>query len=488
MAPPGLTLAPSAPRHPAPRVARRRAAAARRPPRRAPRAAAGRAGGGGQLRCVARLRHRAIMLHYMCPLLLPALLLLQLPTGTMAVAAAGVSWSGPRLQLQHTEPGGFPALRLSAAGAAGELIPPFWLNLNNQGYANISHVVVQIVRARKAGLRLLAVVLSDALVVPPIAGPTKQIMDLVQEHHPAAKLLVRWYMSRDVLDHPDWVMVLQNISNPAQNTSSVSKNMVHFMNTPAAAWANAAAKNFSAALVSLDAAYPNRIAAVIIEGLETGEWFMPPTSVASMMVGDYTPVMEQEFCAAERSGGRTGACRLPTASARDTPTLGNALMHWSTNSDPAARSFRYNQFISQRVASAITGFAAVVKKVSADRALTMAYSGYLFELSDSGLSGSGHLALSSLLACDDLDMIGSPYQYEFGPREPAGRFTSHGPVVSSIRFATFQAPLFQLWHAGCSRCLVCALFFYTAVTYGCGAISNLVVTGLSNPAWEDVGE
>jgi hypothetical protein len=407
-----------------------------------------------------------------CPLLLPALLLLQLPAGTKA-AVGGASWSGPRLQLQHTEPGGFPALRL---GAAGELIPPFWLNLNNQGYANISHVVVQIVRAREAGLKLLAVVLSDALVVPPIAGPTKQIMDLVQKHHPAAKLLVRWYMSRDVLDHPEWKMVLQNISNPAQNTSSVRKKMMHFMNTPAAAWANAAAKNFSAALTSLDAAYPNRIAAVIIEGLETGEWFMPPTSVASMMVGDYTPVMEQEFCAAERDGSSgSGACRLPTASARDTPTLGNAMMRWSTNSDPAARSFRYNQFISQRVASAIAGFAAVVKKVSAGKALTMAYSGYLFELSNSGLSGSGHLALSSLLACNDLDMIGSPYQYEYGPREPSGRFTSHGPVVSNFVPALAFQFLFQLWHAGCSRCQ--RLRFMPEL-----------VTGLSHPAWEDAGE
>ena len=48
--------------------------------------------------------------------------------------------------------------------------------------------------------------------------------------------------------------------------------------------------------------------------------------------------------------------------------------------------------------------------------IIMAYSGYLFELSDSGLSGSGHLALSSLLESPNLDIIGSPYQYEYGPR------------------------------------------------------------------------
>lgn len=40
----------------------------------------------------------------------------------------------------------------------------------------------------------------------------------------------------------------------------------------------------------------------------------------------------------------------------------------------------------------------------------MAYSGYLFDLSDSRLTGSGHLDLAALLNCTDLDMIASPYQ------------------------------------------------------------------------------
>lgn len=333
------------------------------------------------------------------------------------------SWSGPTLTLKHTPIGGFPALQLDNNTSP---IPPFWLNLNNQGHANLSHVIVQIIRAREAGLKLLAVVLSDALVVPPIASATQQIMDLVTQYHPTAKLLVRWYLSGDVLDHPEWKMVLQNISNPTQNSSG---DMLHFMNTPAAAWAAVAAFNFSKALARMDAAYPGRIAAVVIEGLETGEWFLPPTSPASMMVGDYTPVMEKEFC--EMEGGDVSNCSLPTATERNTATLGNALLQWENGSHPSARSFRYNQFVSQCVARAIAQFAAVVKNVSAGKALTMAYSGYLFDLSDSRLTGSGHLDLSSLLACPDLDLIGSPYQYSTSVREPAGRFTSHGPVDSA---------------------------------------------------------
>ena len=60
--------------------------------------------------------------------------------------------------MQHTSAGGFPSLQLE--GIAN--LPPFWLNLNNQGHPNVSAISVQIVRAREAGLKLLAIQLSDA--------------------------------------------------------------------------------------------------------------------------------------------------------------------------------------------------------------------------------------------------------------------------------------------------------------------------------------
>eukprot|EP01045_Picozoa_sp_COSAG04_P031697 COSAG04_NODE_5953_length_1448_cov_2.212009_1_plen_296_part_10 len=103
------------------------------------------------------------------------------------------TWSGPTLKVAHTHPGRFPALTL---GAAAERLPPFWMNLNNQGYPNNSAIAVQIVRAREAGLRLLAIQLSDGLVVRQsgdIAPATQQIMHLIKLHHPTAKLIVRWY-------------------------------------------------------------------------------------------------------------------------------------------------------------------------------------------------------------------------------------------------------------------------------------------------------
>lgn len=274
-------------------------------------------------------------------------------------------WSGPELRLLHTQPGNFPALQLAPQGInrstvepglaasthiAGELLPPFWLNLNNQGYPNISAITVQIIRAREAGLQLLAVVLSDDLVVPPVAGPTKQIMALVQEHHPTAKLLVRWYLSRAVGEHPEWEMVLQNISNPAQNTSTDAHDL-RGMSSPTTAWANEAAANLSTSLAHLDASFPGKIAGVVLEGLETGEWFLPPSDPVGMMAGDYAQEMRTEFCAAH---GGDGDCHLPTAQERNNATLGNALLQWRHSLDASARSFHYNRFISQKVASAVS--------------------------------------------------------------------------------------------------------------------------------------
>ena len=57
---------------------------------------------------------------------------------------------------------------------------------------------------------------------------------------------------------------------------------------------------------------------------------------------------------------------------------------------------------------AVSGFARAVKNISGGKSFTFAYNGYLFDLSDSRLTGSGHLDLSSLLQDANLDGIGSP--------------------------------------------------------------------------------
>lgn len=324
------------------------------------------------------------------------------------------NWTGPELQLHRTSPGGFPALQLMGTRP----FPPFWMNVNNQGReANLSAVEVQIVRARRAGLRLLSVVLSDGLDVPPVNQATQQIFDLVAQHHPNASLILRWY----VKGCPAWRMIAQSTVSP--NTTAGTS-----FSSPTNLWAASAAANLSVALSHLDSAYPGRIAGVQIEGLHTGEWFVAAADAAGTMIPDYTPEMEAEFCATEAGGGR---CTLPSAEARSRATLGDRLLQWQRATQPSARSFRYHRFLSEQAAAAISALAAAVKRATCGRTLTLAFYGYLFALSDTRLTGSAHLSLSTLLRSPDLDIVASPYQYPAAVRRPSGRLTAHGPVDSA---------------------------------------------------------
>ncbi|MCC6697605.1 MAG: beta-galactosidase [Candidatus Hydrogenedentes bacterium] len=89
------------------------------------------------------------------------------------------------------------------------------------------------------------------------------------------------------------------------------------------------------------------------------------------------------------------------------------------------------RFQSELVADAIAYLAKVVKEASGGRALAGSFYGYTLELNHNGprvLARSGHLALSRLLECPDLDMIHAPYSYfERGLGQP-GNF--HLPLDS----------------------------------------------------------
>ncbi len=222
------------------------------------------------------------------------------------------------------------------------------------------------------------------------------------------------------------------------NDSTIYANATNGWNaisSPTRLWADGAARNLSTALAALDKAHPGRIAGVQLVGV-SGEWMMPAmaahTDPASGFVGDYTPQMQKEFCAAERRNDPHASmkCVLPSAIERNAPTLGNTMMQWNSSDDSAARAFRMNRFLSDSTASAISITSAAVKNTSAGAALTVAFYGYLFSLSDTRLTGSGHLSLGSVLNDKNLDMIASPWQYRDSARQRGGAMTVHGPIDS----------------------------------------------------------
>lgn len=92
-------------------------------------------------------------------------------------------------------------------------------------------------------------------------------------------------------------------------------------------------------------------------------------------------------------------------------------------------SDRYNRFVSSRVSSAICTLAAAVKEVTQNTSLALAFYGYTFALSDTRLAGSGHLDLASVVQCDHLDAVASPYQYIDSARDPRGRLTVRGLLL-----------------------------------------------------------
>ena len=97
-------------------------------------------------------------------------------------------------------------------------------------------------------------------------------------------------------------------------------------------------------------------------------------------------------------------------------------------SGPGAGSARYNQFLSQRVATTLGVLADGVKAASGGRALVGFYYGYIFGLAGRRLPGSGHLALAQLLAHPSVDAIVSPYDYSTEVRSPTGPLLGHVPM------------------------------------------------------------
>ena len=195
------------------------------------------------------------------------------------------------------------------------------------------------------------------------------------------------------------------------------------------------------------------------------EWFLPgplTRTVPDDSVCDYSEGMAVDWCRSEAAwqhidksagtarediGNTSSACVPPTAVERNTATAGNFFLAWpattSGNASAAARSVRFNEFMSTRVARAIAALAAVAKDVSGGALLTVAFYGYTVEIADVRMVNSGHLALRQLLESPHLDVVTSPYQYE-AARVLGQPFTVHGPW-DSLPIATSGTASPKLW-------------------------------------------
>jgi hypothetical protein len=88
----------------------------------------------------------------------------------------------------------------------------------------------------------------------------------------------------------------------------------------------------------------------------------------------------------------------------------------------------YSLYSSELVAQAITGLASAVKKLS-DRHLLVGVS-YGYTLEFAARNDSGHLAMTQLLNCDDIDILAGPNAYS---GRGAGNPASFGAAIDSVR-------------------------------------------------------
>jgi hypothetical protein len=202
-----------------------------------------------------------------------------------------------------------------------------------------------------------------------------------------------------------------------QDSTNASHSRISFPNVPSAQWAAQVAQQLAGLLCYLDARFPRKLFGVQLNGIETGEWFLPGMGGHSdpSMFADYSETTRQTWCSRVENGDSDGAapCTLPSSARRDTPTIGNTLRSGSTPNTTMA----FNRFLSTRTVSALASVAAAAKQISGDNAFVGFYYGYLYELAGRRLAGSGHLALTELMREPSIDAILSPYAYSADSRE-----------------------------------------------------------------------
>ena len=211
-------------------------------------------------------------------------------------------------------------------------------------------------------------------------------------------------------------------------------------------WRQAAAEMLRERIRQIvDGPHAGRFIGVALAYLQTAEWFYPDTN--DFM--DYSRANLEAFRAWLKKEYKSDRklkeawddpdVTIKTA-AFPSPEVREAAA-WGPFRDPRAHrpAIDMQRFQSELIAETIGFFARVVKKATGGRSLVGAFYGYTMELNNNGpraLAHSGHLALSTLLECEHIDIIHAPYSYfERGLGQPghlhvpADSITLHGKLA-----------------------------------------------------------
>lgn len=214
--------------------------------------------------------------------------------------------------------------------------------------------------------------------------------------------------------------------------------------------------------------YGSRVIGYQVCGQKTEEWYH--WSMNTELLGDYSPAMLAEFrrwlaarygddarlqAAWHQSGVSLATAAIPDQKAR----YGDRK---ATFRDPVGEQhvLDFHRFWSDVMADTIAYFARVVKEKTARQKVVGAFYAYTFEFAELG-EDAGHLALSRLLDCPDLDFIMAPSSYfrrdlkggQSCFRPPVRSLTLHGKLFwndfdpASFKFYEKDQKEFAQWKA-----------------------------------------
>ena len=366
-----------------------------------------------------------------------------------ASLADGSGWSGPRVRLVKGD--GLPHFHLEHANSSNSTVPALWVvggppslygpkepryvpalprlyrEVNTAGSVAGVHVVSAVVTW--AGYAGSSSILPNGTLAP---GVLDFLRALLTHAGPSSLLIVRVRLDLKPPSSGPPAGYTRPGAVQLESTLNGSKLLTDRLASPTQKWSTMMGSLVAKVMVTIDAAFPGRVlGAQILHGV-TYEGNFPSSWSAASVEGlpagmynhywpDYSPEAIVEFCGGVQEDG---ACVVPTAAQRDTPTLGSTLL--TADTPAGAASIGLNRYMNVAMAEGIAAVGAALHLASGGKAFTCTLYGGIFN-GASVATASGGSALTELNLQPGIDGIGNPPTYLAASRSDSGTMQPQAP-------------------------------------------------------------
>ncbi|PWU08269.1 MAG: hypothetical protein C5B51_08075 [Terriglobia bacterium] len=350
------------------------------------------------------------------------------PVNQGPLPAYTLNWASPEVKISNQN--GVSQLLLN-----GRKVTPVFLGLNAAFVAggaapDWSAFDYQLSQAAKYGVPIVQVNL-DALSTEYYPDFTDMFFQHMQKY-PTAYVI--WRINMDEL---------YDVSDPIKAMSltngTIADNRQELRDLSSAYLAQRR-QTLRTLLTNLNRRYPGKVLGVHINSLV--EWFMSPCFTNGSPVScntsqpnqipyfaAYGDDVQTSFCSWLYQKTGSQSCILPTPVERSSTSYGN-VFHDVSQKDAEFRAVQFARFLAERTANAVNTLAKEIKDVTQGKAMTSAFYGYTYELTNFNIVvGSGHWGFSTILNSPYLDALVAPHSYVYG-RQPGTPMFPHGPMDS----------------------------------------------------------